>query len=238
MILSSRAFRKHGLGRSICTNISIILQSRSFRVFRFDNDDHNHIQSYLKKQDKLRYSSDFVVQMLNDHKAPVEMYDNGISTSVSFYPSPHLYDRNGKYSVGLPDLLDDGFDNHDLEVICNRNIARLGCDSIEAAFFDTNNINIDKSDSSNANTIDPNDRYEHRGGHGFLNVCSYAWSSHYPLKLEPTQIWLLILQAVALHVDDNSELLRNKWVEFEGKKTLTVVRDNFVKGTCVTVYLV
>ena len=35
-------------------------------------------------------------------------------------------------------------------------------------------------------------------------------------------IWLLILQSVAVHVDQNAEKLRNKYVEHDGQKELLV----------------
>ena len=45
---------------------------------------------------------------------------------------------------------------------------------------------------------------------------------HYPIRIKPDDIWLLIVQAFSHHVNANSEELRNYFVNFEGKKTLTV----------------
>jgi len=73
---------------------------------------------------------------------------------------------------------------------------------------------------------DPTSDIIQNGGRG--NVCSFitsaltAWSSHYPFRFRPEHIWLLILQGVAVHVDQNAEKLRKKYVEHEGKKTLII----------------
>ena len=65
----------------------------------------------------------------------------------------------------------------------------------------------------------------------FVSTAVDAFYRHYPLALRPQHIWLLILQAIAEHVNQNAEKVRSKWVKHkEGKKTLAVVRDHFVKG--------
>jgi len=47
-------------------------------------------------------------------------------------------------------------------------------------------------------------------------------AKHYPIRIKPDDIWLLIVQAFSHHVNANSEELRNYFVNFEGKKALTV----------------
>merc|ERR1719295_2251096 len=82
---------------------------------------------------------------------------------------------------------------------------------------------------------DPNVDVVQSGGRS--TICSFieasvtAWSNHYPIRFKPEHIWLLILQGVAVHVDQNAEKLRKKYVNHEGKKTLTVRRDGFVLGS-------
>ena len=56
----------------------------------------------------------------------------------------------------------------------------------------------------------------------FIHASLTAWSEHYPFRFRAEHIWLLILQAVAVHVDQNAEKLRSKYVEHEGKKELVV----------------
>lgn len=58
-----------------------------------------------------------------------------------------------------------------------------------------------------------------------------AFYKHYPLRLGPDVIWVTIVQGVAKHVDKNPELHRSKFVDFDGKKKVVVVRPEFVKGS-------
>ena len=64
----------------------------------------------------------------------------------------------------------------------------------------------------------------------FVASCSIAFEQHKRLILSPDIIWLSILQQLAIHINENAESLRNKFVEFEGKKSLVVYNDTFVKG--------
>ena len=43
-----------------------------------------------------------------------------------------------------------------------------------------------------------------------------------PIRLKPDDIWLLIIQAFSNHININSEELRHKLVNFNGKKLLTI----------------
>ena len=49
-----------------------------------------------------------------------------------------------------------------------------------------------------------------------------AHINHFPIRLKPDDIWLLIIQAFSNHVNANSEELRNYFVNFDGQKTLNV----------------
>ena len=53
---------------------------------------------------------------------------------------------------------------------------------------------------------------------GFLD----AYLNHYPIRIKPDDIWLLIVQAFSHHVNANSEELRNYFVNFDGKKTIKI----------------
>ena len=55
-----------------------------------------------------------------------------------------------------------------------------------------------------------------------LNGFYLAHSNHYPVRIKPDHIWLLIVQAFSNHVNVNAEKLRSLFVDFEGKKTLQV----------------
>eukprot|EP01084_Bolivina_argentea_P074402 134964_1 len=79
----------------------------------------------------------------------------------------------------------------------------------------------------------PNDTICQVGGktHSFIVSSLTAWSEHYPFRFKPQHIWLLVLQGVAIHVDQNAEKLRQKYVSHAGKKKLLLTRDNFVLGS-------
>ena len=49
-----------------------------------------------------------------------------------------------------------------------------------------------------------------------------AHTNHFPIRIKPDDIWLLIVQAFSHHVNINSESLRNMFVNFSGKKQLVV----------------
>ena len=56
-----------------------------------------------------------------------------------------------------------------------------------------------------------------------------AHTNHYPLRITPDDIWLLIVQAFSNHVNVNYKELRNYFVDFEGKKELIVEDDDIIK---------
>eukprot|EP01083_Nonionella_stella_P195198 719262_1 len=69
----------------------------------------------------------------------------------------------------------------------------------------------------------PEDEIVNNGARNSFIVSSLrAWSEHYPFRFRPEHIWLLILQSVAVHVDQNAEKLRDKYVTHEDKKTLII----------------
>ncbi|MEI6409880.1 MAG: DUF4419 domain-containing protein [Bacteroidota bacterium] len=51
-----------------------------------------------------------------------------------------------------------------------------------------------------------------------------AYAEHRPLVLSPDMIWLLILQGFASHIEADPEKMRPYFVDFQGPKTLEVVR--------------
>ena len=55
-----------------------------------------------------------------------------------------------------------------------------------------------------------------------LNGFYIAHTNHYPIRIKPDDIWLLIVQAFSNHVNANSEELRHYFVNFDGKKTLEI----------------
>ena len=58
-----------------------------------------------------------------------------------------------------------------------------------------------------------------------------AYASHYPITISPDMILILFLQGYSRIMEIYSEKLRNVYVNFQGKKTLTVVREKMTPET-------
>ena len=63
------------------------------------------------------------------------------------------------------------------------------------------------------------------GSHSFISGMREAFWHHRPVTLSPDMIWVLIAQGFSHHVNANAEALRDRVVDFEGKKELTCVCD-------------
>jgi len=62
--------------------------------------------------------------------------------------------------------------------------------------------------------------------HNYLvNVLHVCFMNHIPLQLRADDIWICIMQQLSIHVNANSEKLRNKFVDYDGKEIIRVV-DN------------
>ena len=53
-----------------------------------------------------------------------------------------------------------------------------------------------------------------------------AYKNHYPITITPDMIWILILQGYSKFMEKYSELVREKYVDFQGKKTIKVEKMN------------
>ena len=51
-----------------------------------------------------------------------------------------------------------------------------------------------------------------------------AYKNHYPITVSPDMIWLLFLQGYSRFMEKHADLVRNQYVNFEGKKKLCVNR--------------
>ena len=58
-----------------------------------------------------------------------------------------------------------------------------------------------------------------------------AYGNHYPITVSPDMILILFLQGYSRFMENNSEKLRNIYVNFEGKKTLIVQRRGITPET-------
>lgn len=59
----------------------------------------------------------------------------------------------------------------------------------------------------------------------FLDVVSLAYAKHYSMEISPDDIWLVILDGVRIHVKNNREKLKDKFVA-PGTDTVVTVIDN------------
>ena len=58
-----------------------------------------------------------------------------------------------------------------------------------------------------------------------LNGFYTAHTNHYPIRIKPDDIWLLIVQAFSNHINANAEKLRHYFVNFDGKQKLKVIYE-------------
>ena len=68
------------------------------------------------------------------------------------------------------------------------------------------------------------------GINSLLAAVHRAFQDHRPLSLSPDMIWVTLCQGLATHVAENRQALRDRFVSFQGKRPITIRRDDFVKG--------
>jgi len=66
-----------------------------------------------------------------------------------------------------------------------------------------------------------------RGINNILQGFYSAYENHLPILLTPDIIWLLIVQGFSHHVNFNAKYLREKFVNFEGKKKLEIIISKY-----------
>jgi len=156
-----------------------------------------------------RGKNDFsaLFEKLRAHKCEHRLNDDG---SVTFFPSPYLphskLARKKRSKVSFAESAQ--YENIMKEVTCDAK-------KLEA-IYDTKATVVQA----------PHDV------HGFIACLELAFFEHYPMALSPSVIWLLILQSLGMHIDNNAEKLRDKFVTHQDKKELTIILgDDFVKGS-------
>ena len=68
------------------------------------------------------------------------------------------------------------------------------------------------------------------GGQGFVAACMMAFAYHLPLAFSPDDLWTVILQGFAHHVDQHAEELRSNFVNHTGTKEIKIQEDSLRKG--------
>ncbi len=66
--------------------------------------------------------------------------------------------------------------------------------------------------------------------HALLSALKISFYDHLPLRLSPDAIWITLARGFALHVNENSDELRHRFVRHTGKEELTVTRRDFLPG--------
>jgi hypothetical protein len=77
----------------------------------------------------------------------------------------------------------------------------------------------------------PETTYICRAHNGLVSAIVKAYNTHHNLVLRPDDIWQAILTQFSFYVNANAEALRDKFVDFEGKKKLVIATG----GTLFTV---
>ena len=62
--------------------------------------------------------------------------------------------------------------------------------------------------------------FSNYGKKSLIYGLAFAYNNHFPINVSPDMIWILILQGYSRFIDKYSELVREKYVNFEGKKTI------------------
>jgi hypothetical protein len=66
--------------------------------------------------------------------------------------------------------------------------------------------------------------------HALITALKVSFFDHLPLRLSPDAIWITLARGFALHVNENSEELRHRFVSHAGKVELIVRRPDFFPG--------
>ena len=68
----------------------------------------------------------------------------------------------------------------------------------------------------------PKDQLVYPSPKGLVDVATIAYNQHHDLVWRPDDVWQAILTQFSLYVMKNAEALRDKFVDFKGKKELTI----------------
>ncbi|EFA76427.1 hypothetical protein PPL_10192 [Heterostelium album PN500] len=73
---------------------------------------------------------------------------------------------------------------------------------------------------------DDSEKQYYLGSNSFVSSCYLAYSQHQRLVLRPDDVWIAIMTQFSFYLNANSERLRSRLVDFEGKRELTVVFES------------
>ena len=71
--------------------------------------------------------------------------------------------------------------------------------------------------------------FSNYGKKSLIYGLAFAYQNHFPINVSPDMIWILVLQGYSRFMEKYSELVREKYINFEGKKTINI----FLNGKTV-----
>ncbi|KAK8836535.1 hypothetical protein M9Y10_037796 [Tritrichomonas musculus] len=113
----------------------------------------------------------------------------------------------------------------------NRDKENLSLKQIDPISQSIDAINYIYGNKIYAYSMKPDEKIELSKEHCVFNGYVTAFKEHRPITISPDIFWLLIIQGFANHVNNNAEKLRSMFVNFEGKRELTVKREDMTPQT-------
>lgn len=94
--------------------------------------------------------------------------------------------------------------------------------------------NISEIFQSNLGTgiesVSPGDKVIECHCHPLVGAVQTSFNCHLPLRLSPDGVWITLTKGLADHINKTPEEFRSKFVNFDGKQTISVAVDHFIKG--------
>ena len=143
----------------------------------------------------------------------IYMHNNKSYETIVFQVEKNLRPTNGLYeNKKVKDIFDDIFSREKTELNDSGDIKYLGKnESMEILHY-----KLDTSETEFYN-------FEKKS---LIQGLSLAYQLHFPIIISPDMIWILILQGYSRYMEKYAENDREKYVNFEGQKTLYINRIN------------
>ena len=130
-----------------------------------------------------------------------------------------------------------GNSNNEPKIECTENSCKFTIAPVKPTKFKFESKNLWLSFCCHFSSLNVNTKICNFGSTPFLIGIYQAYMKHCPLVFSPDDFWLLILQVFSNHVNKYSEVLRNAFVDFEGKKDLKAIivkpNANYINDLCL-----
>ena len=182
--------------------INIIESEKNLDEKKKNNNDINEIKNISEEQ----------INRLKDLEE-IYMHNNKSYETIVFQVEKNLRPTNGLYeNKKVKDIFDDIFSREKTELNDSGDIEYLGKnESMEILHY-----KLDTNETEFYN-------FEKKS---LIQGLSLAYQLHFPIIISPDMIWLLILQGYSRYMEKYAEIDREKYVNFEGQKTLYINRIN------------